>query len=385
MQFRCFLYVMMVFILAIILPGCSNSYSGTSPLADLPEEQETEEIVSAQSDVKPLNITEGIFEKVYGWIDQETLLYSYENNGKYYVYSHNLYSGISKLVFSSDAPIVNILIHKESGNLFIHTSPHSHAAMVYFTDKEGHINFSTHIDSYELAYEWNKTNPSLMLITAFYEDWSYKVHQINVQAQKVTELIGYQPFLKWFNQDHILEQDWKENEAAFFAPIWKKSLSNPTDSSLLQENVYRFDVFSNIIMTIKVPENNTEFFEYNFNDVALETEVANFKLPNITHYSDWLVPFYDFIYEDQRFITFAPKSHGNADRYNEGYRLIQLALTDQTESILFGDLDNKPLSCSPDGVHCLYGYQFEQILNLETGEKVFLVEPEKNNKSEASE
>ena len=41
---------------------------------------------------------------------------------------------------------------------------------------------------------------------------------------------------------------------------------------------------------------------------------------------------------------------------------------------LIDDLNNKPITCSPEGLLCLYGYQFDQILNLVTGELTKLVQ-----------
>ena len=63
--------------------------------------------------------------------------------------------------------------------LFFHTSPHTYVANIYFTDIKGNIQYTTEINSYELDYEWNEADASSMLITAFFEDWSYKVQHID--------------------------------------------------------------------------------------------------------------------------------------------------------------------------------------------------------------
>ena len=209
-----------------------------------------------------------------------------------------------------------------------------------------------------------------MLITAFFEDWSYKVQHLDEISQKLVDVVDVQPFVKWFGLDQYLEQNWNEEEISFFSPIWLKSLSGAISDRVVLDEVYRFDVFSNLIMAIKVPDDHDQL-EYYFYDPVADVNVADMKVPSLTQYSDWLVPFYDYIEKEHRFITFSAKSHGNADTYGDDFNLIELNLTNHTETVLFDDLKNKPITCSPDGMHCLYGYQFEQILDLELGEAVF--------------
>ena len=53
-------------------------------------------------------------------------------------------------------------------------------------------------------------------------------------------------------------------------------------------------------------------------------------MPNLTQYSDWLVPFYDYIEKSNEFLTFAPKHHGNSDDYAGGFRLLKIDIDDNS-------------------------------------------------------
>lgn len=376
MRTNVFFGMMIGMFLFFLISGCSIS-STDAPPSDNPQLDHPIEEIEKNDDgfndlPKPLTIEKGSFEKVYGWLDDQTILYSYTNEGYYLLESYNLYSEHKEEIFTTEAPIMNVLIHKHTENLFIHTSPYAHAANLYFTDFKGNVHFSTEIDSYELVYEWNEAEPSLMLATAFFEDWSYKVHLINSETGNVEEVEDVQPFLKWYNDKHILEQDWKEDELAFFAPIIKKSLVKTAEPEKLFEKVFRFDIFAHNIMTIKVEDKNEDEIKYSFYDLKLK-EMFSIAFPNLTQYSDWLIPYYTFNEKTKTFLTFAPKIHASVDDYNEGYELVGVDLKHHKTKVFFNDLDNKPILCSKEGELCLYGYQYEQLLNIKTGKQLLLV------------
>ncbi|MBS4194680.1 YqgU-like beta propeller domain-containing protein [Lederbergia citri] len=360
--------------LFFLLSGCSISQAdappSNKPQSHPSETGEKNEDINMEQP-KPLKVERGSFEKVYGWLDDQTILYSYVMEGNYYLTSYNIFGGNQESIFTSDAPIMNVLIHKNTEKLFIHTSQYSHSANIYFTDYKANIEFSTEIDSYELVYEWNEMNPSLMLLTAFFEDWSYNVKLINSETGSVENIEDVQPFLKWYDDKQILEQDWKENEVSFFAPVLKKSLISTTDSEKIFDKVFRFDTFNDHFMTIKVEEENKEEIKYSFYDSKLK-EISHIAFPNLTQYSDWLIPYYTFNKNDT-FLTFAPKKHDSADHYNEGFELVSIDIKQHKKNVLFNDLENKPIMCSNEGDLCLYGYQYEQLLNIKTGKQFPLV------------
>ena len=52
------------------------------------------------------------------------------------------------------------------------------------------------------------------------------------------------------------------------------------------------------------------------------------------------------------------------DMYDEEFQLMKFdADANQVQEIM-GGLKNEPLSCSPDGSYCLYGYNFEKLIDL---------------------
>lgn len=151
-----------------------------------------------------------------------------------------------------------------------------------------------------------------------------------------------------------------------FSPLWNTSVNKHAESKLLLDEVYRFDVFSNYLMAITVPVDNQTVFQYHFFNPLMENKMT-IEVPNLTQYSDWIVPYYEYNPMNNRLITFAPIHHGSADSYNNGFKLIELNLDAFTETELLANIENKPISCAPAGDLCLFGYQFEQLLDLKNG------------------
>lgn len=322
------------------------------------------------------------FEKIYGWIDDQTIIYGFKHEGTYQLATYQLYEGKSQVIFTSQSPFNNVLIHDNKELILIHTSENSHSAKLDFIDLVGDVKFSTAVDSYEIAAEWNKENPDLLMLTAFFEDWSYDSLQFDIGHNSIQKKEEIEPFIKWFDEEHILVQEWDPEKPSVFAPLVKQSLSNPQNKETLLEHLYRFDVFSNIVMAIDVDDVNSEQINYHFYDSALEELVPPIQVPNLTQYTDWLIPYYEYIEKEKIFLTFVPKHHGSTDTYTGGFQLIAYNLQKENAVTMFDNMENKPISCSPNGKLCLYGFQLEELINLETGERLVLSPEEKEEKEE---
>lgn len=364
----------MMLLIFMVLTGCTllqSDFVSPEVEKDLPPKAGENE--GERPNPTPLQLDAGDeFEKIYGWIDDQTIIYSFVHKGTYQLATYQLYEGKSKVIFTSQSPFNDCLIHYDKELLLIHTSQNSHSAKLYFIDLVGNVKFSTSVDSYEIAAEWNEENSDLVMMTAFFEDWSYESLQFDIGDHSIQKREGMEPFIKWFGEDHILVQEWDPEKPNVFAPLVKQSLTNPKEKETLIDHLYRFDVFSNVLMAIDVAGVDSEQMEYQFYDSSLEEMVPSIQVPNLTQYSDWLIPYYDYLETEKVFLTFVPKHHGSADTYAEGFQLIAYDLQKQNAEVMFDHMENKPISCSPNGKLCLYGYQLEEVINLETGDRLVL-------------
>jgi hypothetical protein len=315
--------------------------------------------------VKPLSIEEDSFQKIVGWLDNETILYIADKNNQSDVYQYSLSSGQSKILYKSNSPIKNVLISPDKKMILIHSAPLTYLAKVEVIDLEGKVLLSKKVNSYDLTFNWNKQNPKQVFITVFFEDWTYKVNLLNLNDQTLKEYTFSDPFVKWFHQDDVLIQNWDRNEMHFFAPLLSYSLQNTNQGKTLFKRVYQFDTFPQYLMTITIPENNKDDAIYHFYNESLQ-EVYTFEVPHLSQYNNWVVPNYDFI--RNKFITFVPYESGSVDEYSGKFKLTLYNVKTKNEEIITEKLKNESIVFSPDGKTILYGNQLNQLIDIEKGE-----------------
>ncbi|HEY4554771.1 MAG TPA: hypothetical protein VIG80_16370 [Bacillaceae bacterium] len=355
------------------LSGCTQEIQQANlpdPREKAPADEET-----GKKKTVPIVLGSESFEKVYGWADEDTILYSAAKGGKHHIYTHHITTGASREIFQTEAPIVSILLHPNRQKLLIHTAPNTYAATITITDLSGNAEYTTDIESYELAYEWNEKDSSSIAITAFYEDWSFEQFYLDLNSKELQTISTGQPFVKWLGEGWLLQQEWKEEDAAFFAPLVKVPLEGTGQHEVLFEEVFRFDAFDGLLMTTSIPDEKGETLNYQFYGSSMEL-MSSFEVPSLSQYSDWLIPYYDYTAQAGELITLVPEHSGAADQYAEGFQLWKWDVSSGESKQLFAGLDNMPLSCSPAGTVCLYGHRLEELLMLDSGERIKLVKKE---------
>lgn len=323
----------------------------------------------------PIAIKDGEFNQVHDWIETNKLIYSYSKGHTYYLATFDVYTEATELLFTSENPIVSVIVHPERNKLLVQTAPLTYQASIIIMDTNGNILTKQDIASTEVSIEWDPSNDNQLLLTAFNEDWSYEVYYLHVQNEQLEKRNHLEPFYKWFSSDHVLEQKWGEG-IALSSPLWKTNIDGEQQSETFFPSVYYYDWLApKYLFTITVPESDETMFHYRFyKDKDKDTEhLYQIDMPNLTQFTDWIVPFYTFTEQNEMFYTFVPEHHGIIDTYGGTFALTQYDLTNQTEKILFDSLENKPITCDVTSHLCLYGYQYEQVIDLKELEITSLI------------
>ena len=319
----------------------------------------------------PIEIPEGEFYKIGGWLTDQEILYitNYEQSSSVYVY--HLLTGISELLYKSDAPIVNVQISPSKELILIQSSPSTYEGQVTIVTTDGSEILKKSIPSYELEFEWNQFNESEILISSFNEDWTFQMLLLDIEQNKTTELSIPQPFIKWLNQDKVAFLHWDEATPALFAPLMSKHLGTDNEEAIF-DDVLQFSTYRDILMTVTVNDEEKLQAAYTFYKKEKE-EVFTFSIPHLTMFSGWLVPFYDFNESKGKFITLKPLKSAEADAYSGGFDLVSYDINKNKSDIILKALKNEPLLLSPLGEAALYGNRFDQIIDLHTKEIYKLV------------
>jgi hypothetical protein len=169
--------------------------------------------------------------------------------------------------------------------------------------------------------------------------------------------------MKWMNKNEVALINWDENSQSLSAPIIVKNVEDGSEKTLLAP-VIDFSAFSHQFMTVSVDEHNQSKASYSFFDKELNN-LFSFSIPQLKAYSDWLVPFYDFIEPKGLFITFSPLTGGEADSYTDGFQLLAYNLKNGSRTLIKDGLENEPINLSPSGDALLYGNRFEKIIDID--------------------
>ncbi|ESU30563.1 hypothetical protein G3A_21380 [Bacillus sp. 17376] len=361
---------------AFALSGCSQKldaslHEGTGHGFNRIKESPGPSFLGAE--IVPIEIGEQEeFYKSAGWLSDSEILYiTNKGESNSLLYSYNLGTGKESLLYRSEQPIITAVPSPEKKKVMIHSAA-SEEGILTVIDLSGKELHSTTIQSYELNFEWNPFDENLLVVSAFSEDWDFNSYLLDLRNNNLKEIKLPEPFVRWISEGELVYQEWDEDGISLKAPLRTFSLKENKAETLL-EDVYQFDSQGQYLMTIKVnEEENREFGLYEFFRNA-DKSVGSIEAPLLTSFSGWVVPFYDLMENGKNFIYLQATEQGEADLYDGGFDLRRYHLDTGNEEVIFTEMANEPLSCSPSGEVCLYGFQFDKVLNIETNEIIDLV------------
>jgi hypothetical protein len=354
----------------VILVGCDKESVSNK------EEKKSREPMSVLPTPKleenlPINLGEGEFEKVYGWLDSNRILYTTIVGFGSNVYSYNLVDGSNQLLFKSEYKIDSVHISHSREHVFIRASPTMDESIINVINKDGRNLYTERLSAVDLTLEWNPYNDNQLLISTFTEDWQAESYLLSLKEKQLIKMNLPNPFSNWITEEKVSYLDWDQEKASLFSNLLEFNIKT-NESNEIQSNVYQSDTFKERLLTITIDSDNQKGAVYNFYQKNQET-VGSFKTPILTRFSDWLIPYYDYNEYNDHFLTFQPLYNGEAEVYKEGFQLTAFDISKNKETVLMEGLDNEPLSCSPNGTMCLYGYYFEKLILLDSEKMIQLI------------
>jgi hypothetical protein len=361
-----FLWPLLLLFLLVFV-GCEKEKSSISqpPVNQNTKVEINSQILTAR-DLKenlPIPIEEGEFEKVYGWMDGRTIVYSTNIQNYSNVYAYDLAEGKNQLIKKVESSISSLHISPSGEYLLIRSSVSPTEMMISVIQKSGEELYSEKIEASDVAIEWNLYNEQRVLISTFTEDWQSQSFDLSIADKKRTEIEVSNPFSYWYSENGLIYLNWNQNDLSLFANVFTKDLSSQVEKEVLS-SIFQMDAFKRSIMTIKIDQDPLSEASYHFYDQELKS-IGSFKTPVLTRFSDWLIPYYDYNEKKNTFISFQPIENGEVSTYNQGFQLFKYELNRNEKKSIMEGLENEPLSCSPEGDVCLYGYYFEKLIDLD--------------------
>ena len=373
--------LLQLFILISLVTGCTNQEPTSQPKQQKNSNDDVNPPLSKDDPIEkvivPLSLAEGEFGSIVGWLNNDTIVYFINSGQSSTVFSYELFTGKSTVIYESEHPIISIYLSDSKERLLVHTAPTSFEGKMTIIDQKGTILATESIVSSEITFAWNPFNEDLVLITSFTEDWNFQVSLFDSNKKQLQELSVSQPFANWLSKDELIYLGWDVNTISLFAPLVKQSIfeTNGEPQQQNDQNIFQLYSFKNVVATISVSEDKENAI-YSFFTDKLEP-IETLTIPHLTKFSDWLVPFNDVNHKQMLFYTLRPLISGEADSYKEGFELVAYQLGEGKEQLIMRGLENKPISCSPNGEYCLYGFQFEDIIDLQAKKMIELVQEKK--------
>ncbi|WP_053364096.1 hypothetical protein [Bacillus sp. FJAT-27251] len=369
------LFFAFVFLAGISLAGCVKDDSARlhGKASHVPNNKdEPAPGLSGKAPVLPVDV-EGDFFKAIGWLDDRTILYITNVSEGSNLYRYDIFDGKSTLLYESPHIAVTAEISPGKKQVLIHSAPSSHEAELAFINPDGEELFKTRLPSFELAFEWNGEAEEKVLVSAFKEDWSYQVYILDIGNENISEVDLDPPFAIWPAEEEIYYLDWDNTGPALHAPLKKRILGTQTEHTILG-GVHHLEGSGNLVLAVQTSETDSGMAAYHFID-SRSGERNSFEVMQLSAFSGWLVPFYDFD-TAKSFVYFRPLYSGEADLYGAGFTLSSYSLEEGTEKTLMEGMENEPINCAPDGKYCLYGFQLEKLINLEDKQIIDLIDNE---------
>lgn len=337
---------------------------------DLPHRQSSADFFEEKK-IHPLPLNYEEFSTVSEWLDNENILYIDRENERENIYCFNIYTGKRELFYTTDKQIVTVSASYDHQYFLVRTAPSTYEAELIILDKWGKEVFRWKVGSFDLLATWNPFVKSQLYVTTFLQDWSFQTYFINVSQKTVMESHLPIPFIQWVDRTEIAYLKWNENEPAFQAPLYRVNLVSKKEEKVF-DDISFFSVFKDTVMTVTV-ENEPDAI-YSFYNLEMKNKLGEFKVPVLAKYSEWFIPEFDYVESEKRFYTFRPTTSGNYDQYNQKYDLLAYSHKNSQEKIVMKDIENKPIKFSPNGKLCLYGYYFENIIQIKDKKIVPLIQ-----------
>lgn len=320
----------------------------------MPDDIENNQSVIEEELFKKLIVDEDTFYFVVDWLSDTEILYVENEEDLYVLKTFHVNTGEVNVLHKESAIIVDALIHPSKEKLLIHTTDQPMAGTVKILSLEGVVEHTVTIESAELEIEWNDLEPSLILFTAFYEDWSYDVFLYDGLLDDFHLMTFEDPFPKWLGTEKIVVN----RSAAYGLEAGELSLYNRVTKQRQRTNlqgVFYYDTYEDALLVMQVDEEAQA--TYTVLDEQLNPSFdwktsLNQELEAINLEVDW------FTSQKLRLV----------DVQQDESQLVEVA--DGQQSILVEDFEEGPVRCSPSGDFCLIGYAFDKFVALETQEEV---------------
>jgi len=321
------------------------------------------DLSSNKTDVKSIKVDEYTFRSIIGWLSNDELLLNEFLNGKSVLSSYNIFTGKKKELLSEENQIITAELSPSKEYLLLHTSPTNYEAqLTIYSIKTFEKIYETMLESFEISYDWNQFDESKLIVTSFYEDWSFKNFILNLEEQSMNSINLPNPFAIWINENDLAFLDWDTDSPDITAPL-KVYKNGKIEMEIPGQEFYHIFSLDEKFGLIGISEHDQNKSEYLILDRDFN-EIGSFQIPHLTSFSGWEVALSDFVSSKDELFLIEPQFSSSTTDYLGDFSLVKKDLKNGEEEVIISKINNAPITCSPDGAFCLSGFQNENIITI---------------------
>jgi len=347
---RC-LFILFYICLLVFIFGCkseSGQKSNEEQIGKAP-------FVIEKAIIEPLPLLEDefAFESSFGWIDDDTIIYAAKKEEEYYLLSYNLSSKKKETLYQTNKMIAEASVSPNGKYVFLYTSEDDVEAHIHILTLDGNEKYTVSIPAREIAFAWNQFSETVIMINAFYEDWTFNNFILDFEAGSIEEIQLPQPFAQWYSKDEYIYIHWDEQEPQLAAPLLTLNIEANEVNETLQA-VTMFESGKEVLFAAQVSQEEARL-EYTF--ILEDQEIKRLSAGVNLGDSGGSIPEYDLQEENDSFFTFLIDEKSSS-------QLIMYNYVTGEQQIVLDHLASAPISVSPNGKWCLYGYSLENVIEI---------------------
>jgi len=346
---RCNIILFCTFLIVISF-GCKKE-SGQKISGE--EILDEEHFIISKAILKPLPILEEdfLFESSYGWLDNDTIIFSAKKDEEYYLYSYNLSLEKKELIYQTNKMIAEASISVNGEYILLYTFEDDAEAFIHILNAEGEEQYVVAIPSKEIAYSWNQDSETKLILNAFYEDWTFSTFILDFKEGKMEEIFLSQPFAKWYTDDKFIYIQ-LDDEAPELTGALLIANENNDRLDVVLENVVMFESGKEILFAAQTSKEN--LLEYVFLSDGEEKNRLTVSMDMADTFGS--IPEFELHEDLNAFYTFIPSE--------EAYQFIMYNYEKGNYQVVLEDIAAAPISVSPNGKRYLYGYSLENLIEV---------------------
>ena len=339
----------------IFLQGCIETETSIPKVEKENEVKipfDTEVVEKTDQAIPSILLDNNAFHSVVGWMSNEEIVFIFTENGQWLVRSYTVPTNTWQTIYTTSTPIIQGTIHPSKEMILLHTSKDSSSAEIQFVHKNGVVLQSLSFESAEIYMDWHPTNPNLVVFSTFYEDWTYSTFVYDSSTQELMSLEIENPFVKWYDEENLMVFRWSDS-GLDGSELLLYSILDGTLKPTGEEKILNVTNIGEAMLYIQINEEKKQF-EYRL-EALNGSEQLEWVTPAVSNYSEWVTPSMSIVSPKELMLLHA-KEPRNQDDISQKSILSKISLAGQQ---ILGEIEEQPISCSPNAETCLGGYAEE--------------------------